>query len=377
MNLEQTLTDLKEKGLYRQLINIESISGKWLTIEGQRYINFTSNDYLGLGQLDFDPQDYARFLNQYGHHLSSSRLISGNSSVYHSLESRISQWLGFEACILLNSGYDANLAVFNSLKDQNILVFSDQKNHASLIDGIKLSSIEKVIFKHLDYDELEEHLALYQCVDMPKVIVSDSIFSTDGSITNLQRLIELKKRYDAWLIIDDSHGLGLHTLEHYTEIDIVTSSLSKAWGAHGGAILCSHTVKELIINKGRSLIYTSGLPTYQLYFIQHRFEYIQHADTRRKKLFGLSDYFNRQLQIYFPNQSISMSPIKNIVFESLHDAEHIYRRLYNQKLFVSYLRYPTVQNPTLRISLSYFHDKDDIDTLFKAMIDTMKEVKYV
>lgn len=377
LNLEQTLTNLKDAGLYRELLDIDTLSGQYLIIDGKRYINFTSNDYLGLGQMDFDPDELGAFLNQYGHHLSSSRLISGNSQVYSTLETQISDYFGFEESVIFNSGYDANLAVFNSFKGENILVFSDQHNHASLIDGMKLSGTEKLVYTHLDYDELEDHLALCHTLDIPKMIVSDSVFSTDGSMIDLARLIELKQKYDAWLVIDDSHGLGLNLIKDDSNIDILTSSLSKAWGAHGGIVLCSSSIKQLIINKGRSLIYTSGLPMHQLYFIQKQFDALRQADTNRVTLAELSAYFNTQLATHFPSQSRSISPIKNIVFEDLHTAATVHQQLFQRGFFVSYLRYPTVQQPTLRISLSSFHHQDAIDALFNALTAIIKEVNDV
>ena len=367
MNSQSNLKKLQEEGLYRELKSIESIRGKNISINGKNYINFTSNDYLGLGQLEFNIQDFSEFMNIYSPNLSSSRLVSGNSIIYEDLEYAISNWLNFKDCLILNSGYDANLSLFNIFKNENILVFSDQKNHASIIDGIKLSGLKKIIYNHLDYKNLEENLACHSNKDAQKLIVSDSIFSTNGNIVNMKKLVELKDKYNAILLIDASHSLGLNIFENYQNVDILTASLSKAWGAHGGIILSSDVIKKLMINQGRALIYSSSLPIYNLYFIRENLQYLLNANHRREKLTYLSDYFNNRFKVLFPDQMYSASLIKNITFNSLDTAKEVHDMLFENGMFLSYLRYPTVKKPTLRISLSYFHSEQDIDKLWNLI----------
>lgn len=364
MNLQSNLKKLQEEGLYREFKSIESVRGKDISIDGKNYINFTSNDYLGLGQLEFSIQDFSEFMKIYSLNLSSSRLVSGNSIIYEDLEYAISNWLNFKDCLIFNSGYDANLASFNIFKNEDILVFSDQKNHASIIDGIKLSGLEKIIYNHLDYEDLEKYLACHANKDVQKLIVSDSVFSTNGNIVNMKKLVELKNKYNAILLIDASHSLGLNIFENYQSVDILTASLSKAWGAHGGIILSSKDIKKLIINQGRALIYSSSLPIYNLYFIKECLQYLLDANHRREKLTYLSDYFNNRFKVLFPDQTTSDSPIKNITFNSLDVAKEVHDMFFKYGMFLSYLRYPTVEKPTLRISLSYFHNEKDIDKLW-------------
>ncbi|MGO3049825.1 pyridoxal phosphate-dependent aminotransferase family protein [Staphylococcus casei] len=366
MDIQQIIHDIKANGTYRTLKNITQVSGKYITINKTNYINFTSNDYLGIGQFNLNLESFQAFSKQFSHTLSSSRLISGNSVVYSNLEKSISQSFGFEDCFITNSGYDANLAVFNIFKDEDVVVFSDQKNHASIIDGIKLSDLNKVIYQHLDYTALEMQLQQYPF--HTKLIVSDSVFSTNGNIVDLQHLINLKNKYsNTLLIIDDSHGLGLNFFKSYQGIDILTSSLSKAWGAHGGVILSSKDIKTLIINKGRAVIYSSGLPIFNLYHVMTNFQYVINCNTRREKLLDLSRYFNEQYQVLFNHQVASLSPIKNIILPCLKSTEKVHTYLYDNGLFTSLLRYPTVEVPTLRISLSYFHSKKDIDVLLRLI----------
>ncbi|WP_426432876.1 aminotransferase class I/II-fold pyridoxal phosphate-dependent enzyme [Staphylococcus xylosus] len=367
MNSKSNLKKLHEEGLYRKLKSIECVCDKYIYIDGKRYTNFTSNDYLGLGQLKFSIQDFSEFMKIYSPNLSSSRLVSGNSIIYDDLESTISNWLNFKNCLIFNSGYDANLSIFNIFKDEDILVFSDQKNHASIIDGIRLSGLDKKIYNHLDYKFLEGKLAYHSNKNVQKLIVSDSVFSTNGNIVNIKKLVELKNKYNAILLIDASHSLGLSIFENYHDVDVLTASLSKAWGAHGGIILSSNDIRKLMINQGRTLIYSSSLPIYNLYFIKKSLQCLFDAGKRREKLTYLSDYFNKSFKVLFPNQTNSASPIKKITFDRLDVAKKIYNTLFENGVFLSYLRYPTVEKPTLRISLSYFHDEKDIDKLLELI----------
>lgn len=365
--LNNKLNELYKNGLYRKTQDIDSVNNKHIIISEKNFINFTSNDYLGLGQLKIDEKKMKTFLEKFSKNLSSSRLISGNSCIYQYLEESISKYFRFEDSIITNSGYDANLAIFQIFKNENYVIFSDEKNHASIIDGIKLSGLRKVIYKHIDYKDLEERLESSENIGVQKVIVSDSIFSTNGNMANMDKLIELKNKYNAILIIDDSHHLGLNFIKSYKGIDIVTSSLSKAFGAHGGIILCTHEIKKLVVNFGRPIIYTSSLPIYNLYFIKESFEHLINAETRREYLTNLIQYFNAQFKRLFPCQNCSNSSIKNITFSELDSASYIYHALKEKQILVSYLRYPTVEEPTIRISLSYFHNENDIDKLLEII----------
>lgn len=145
MIFQEQLDSLQQRGLYRSLKSVGYVDRQYIEVDKERFVNFTSNDYLGLGQLAFDQDDFEMFMRQYSFQLSSSRLISGSSIVYDEIEIMLRHWLGFSAGTILNSGYDANLALFNIFKNTNCVVFSDQENHASIIDGIKLSGLEKDI----------------------------------------------------------------------------------------------------------------------------------------------------------------------------------------------------------------------------------------
>ncbi|HHS3007364.1 TPA: aminotransferase class I/II-fold pyridoxal phosphate-dependent enzyme [Staphylococcus argenteus] len=367
MIFQEQLDSLQQRGLYRSLKSVGYVDRQYIEVEKERFVNFTSNDYLGLGQLAFDQDDFEMFMRQYSFQLSSSRLISGSSIVYDEIEIMLRHWLGFSACTILNSGYDANLALFNIFKNTNCVVFSDQENHASIIDGIKLSGLEKKIYRHLDIADLENKLVQFADQNIPKIIISDSVFSTNGDVAYIEQLVALKRKYHATLILDVSHSLGLENIANYKEVDILTSSLSKACGAYGGVILSDRDTKEMLINHGRPFIYSSSLPVYNLYFIKRNIESVINAENRRDKLRYLSEYFDQMMTSININHVSTYSPIKFIEFDDIEAAQQTYQSLLDHFIFVSYLRYPTVSKPMIRISLSFFHTEQNIDDLFKVL----------
>ncbi|MCY1592684.1 pyridoxal phosphate-dependent aminotransferase family protein [Staphylococcus pettenkoferi] len=361
------MIQLKQQQRYRTLKEVHHIEGKTIRLGERDYINFTSNDYLGLAQLAFYVEDFSKFVERYGTNLASSRLVSGNSVLYTEIEQLLSQHFDFEEAVIMNSGYDTNLALFNTFKGEEVVAFSDSENHASIIDGLKLSRISKEIYRHLDYQDLARRLSAYS--DTTKLIVTDSVFSTNGDLADIEYLIELKRQFpNTWLIVDDSHGLGLNYFDDYQNIDVITASLSKSVGAHGGVILCSQLFKELLVNTGRALIYSSGMPTSNLYFILRNTQAMLNEPYRNQHLTQLSRYFNTQLFSCLGKKCDLQAPIKSIELDDHDEAEKYYQALMAAGILVSYFRYPTVSHPTLRFSLTYYHQKSDIDQLFQIIL---------
>lgn len=362
MDFHQKLKNIQQQGNLRTLKTVDQLKGKYITMEGRTFINFTSNDYLGLGQLPLAHTEGFERCN-----LSSSRLVSGNDNLYQQTEEAIADALPFEACLITNSGYDANLAVFNIFKGENVIVLSDAANHASLIDGIKLSGLNKMIYSHLDYKALD-HFIDELPNDMTKVIVTDSVFSTDGDKADLKELFQIKERHsNTLLLVDDSHGFGLGLDLDYSKVDILTASLSKGMGAYGGVILCPSIVRELVINTGRAVVYSSGLPGAVLVQLKQKYQALLDADKSRGKLKRLSDCFNDYFQPLWTESIFTDTPIKAIEFKTHEQAENIYQTLLDQGILVSYFRYPTVSLPTLRISLNTYIDEADIKQLFNIV----------
>lgn len=365
MDLQRKLETIQAKGQLRQLREVEAVDGKWITMEGRQFLNFTSNDYLGLGQMA-----HAEGISAQGRkHLASSRLVSGNSALFTKIERLLSTHFHFEDALVTTSGYDANLAVMQAFQGEAVVVFSDAANHASIIDGIRLSRLKKVVYPHNDVAALEKEMLQYPEA-VTKIVVTDSIFSTDGDFANLDALVQLKAKVpNMWLVVDDAHAFGLHLHTHYSNIDILTTSLSKGVGAHGGAILCSLLFKQVLINVARPVIYSNALPQLQLAQLYENLKIMVAQPEKAHVLHQLSDTFNQLYERDFgvPYEGPSTTPIKWIAFDDAHEIERVYQALLAQGIWVSYFRYPTVTRPILRVSLSLFHDVHDLEYLFEQL----------
>ncbi|QHW36084.1 pyridoxal phosphate-dependent aminotransferase family protein [Staphylococcus ursi] len=365
MDLQRKLETIQAKGQLRQLREVEAVDGKWMTMQGRQFLNFTSNDYLGLGQMT-----HAEVVSEQAQkHLASSRLVSGNSALYTKIERLLSTHFHFEDALVTTSGYDANLAVMQAFQGEGVIVFSDAANHASIIDGIRLSRLKKVIYPHNDITALEKVLFQYPEM-MTKVVVTDSVFSTYGDFANLDALVQLKAKIpNMWLIVDDAHAFGLHLHTYYSNIDILTTSLSKGVGAHGGAILCSSLFKQVLINVARPVIYSNALPQLQLAQLYENLKIMLAQPEKAQVLHQLSDTFNQLYHRDFgvPYEGPSTTPIKWLSFDDAHEIERVYQALLAQGIWVSYFRYPTVARPILRVSLSLFHEVHDLEYLFEQL----------
>ena len=234
--IDEFLSKYEEIDRLRTLKNIQKVTASRIIIDHKEYINFSSNDYLGLGNSNTENQ-----------HLQSgslsSRLVCGNIDLNTQLEKSISEWKGSEECLLLNSGYQANTGLIPALADRHTLIFSDKLNHASIIDGIKLSGAKYIRFRHNEIDHLKELLSKTKNNDCRKLIISETLFSMDGDYCQLNKLIQFSKEYNALLYLDDAHGSGLTGSNGigmceglFEDLDIYMGTFGKAHGSFGAYV---------------------------------------------------------------------------------------------------------------------------------------------
>lgn len=260
------LNSLESKGLKRSLKIQTAVGGK-LCSHGKTILNFSSNDYLNLATDPRLKEAASAAIETFGCGSTASRLMSGHLSIHDQLENTLAQAGSFECALSFGSGFLVNLGVITALSGRGDTVFSDKLNHASLVDGVRLSGATSKRYRHKDMDHLEQLLSKSNAKGR-RVIISDSIFSMDGDIAPLQKLRELADSFHALLVIDEAHavgvfgqkGGGLCSLPDAPKPDIVLGTMSKALGAYGGFVLCSRQMKELFINKSRSFIYSTALP---------------------------------------------------------------------------------------------------------------------
>ncbi|MDP3431929.1 MAG: 8-amino-7-oxononanoate synthase [Bacteroidota bacterium] len=324
-------------------------------------INLCSNDYLGLnsdnGLLD-------EFLSRSGSKAyrfssCSSRLQSGNFTECTMLENLIARSYGTEACLLYNSGYNANIGIISSLAVKSDLIVADKLVHASIIDGVKLCPATFMRFRHLDYSHLEKLLMKHRNQYGNVFIISESIFSMDGDCTDLQQLVELKKKYNCFLYIDEAHAFGVkgqlglgcaEEQEVIKEIDFIVGTFGKALASLGAFVVCNNLFKQYLVNHSRSLIYTTALPPLNLAWTRFLFEKLPEFHLKREKLKLVSTQFARLLDTKPQSHIIPfvIGTNRETVAASLKLKQHGFN--------VLPVRYPTVPEGTARLRFSLSAD---------------------
>lgn len=366
-SFQDELQQIESSGLLRKLRPLSASTEGYSVVNGARMLNLSSNDYLGLAVDDALRESFVqRHLSLMGDGLfsaSSSRLLSGNHAYYEQVESQLADMYGRSA-LFFNSGYHANLGILPALVGKDDLILSDKLVHASLIDGIQLSGATHVRYRHCDYGQLEEILKSRRHLYKRVVVVTESIFSMDGDVADLHTLVALKNRYGAMLYVDEAHavgtrgntGLGIaEEVGLLSDIDFLVGTMGKALASVGAFVVCDEEIKKLLINKCRTLIFTTALPpvnvAWSLWVLQH----IGAMQYRRVQLMLLSKQASTLLsQGGF--DAISHSNIIPVIIGDNHQAMALSQQLQDGGFFVLPVRPPTVPAGTARLRLSLSSD---------------------
>lgn len=381
---QDKLRELRKEHLYRDLRTIEDISN---TVKGNtptNVMNFSSNDYLGLSRNRFLIKKL-KTLPTSAISQCSSRLISGNTESLENLEKALSNHRETSSSLLYPTGFMANLGVLGCISDKETIIFSDELNHASIIDGCRLSRSQIQPFSHNDSAELENIVKKNNY--KRKIIITEGIFSMDGDMADLTEIARISTENNCTLIVDDSHGdfiVGNIKLEDYRGtpsyfgvnkgVDIHISSLSKGLGCFGGYVSCSKYVREYLINKSRPFIFTSALPDYLAEIASMSMQLAKKGNLQIK-LYKNINYFHKIANEQKINsRKIEYSPIIPILIGSEKKAIEISKRLLRQHFFVQAIRYPTVKRneARLRISLNSNHSQGQIYELLNHVAKFLK-----
>ena len=338
------LLKIRRTHLYRKLVS-NRVSGPYIIIKGEKLINLSSNDYLGLGSTRISTMQAQ----------SSSRLVAGNDRLFDNLEKKLARHKSQESALIFPTGYMANLGIVSILPQKDDLILSDELNHASIIDSCKLSQARKIIYKHNSMEDLEEKL---EKRSSHKFVITEGIFSMNGDFARLLEISELCQKYDALLILDDAHGDfvvghdGQGSAEHLgisNKVDVYTSSLSKALGAFGGYIASKRQIIELAVNTSRPFIYTSALPNFIVKSALEKFS--SNRETKRKNLWENVEHFRRGLESigYLIHSESQIMPI--IIGNEKRTLE-FGKYLFDNGVFAQPIRYPTVSLGSARIRIS-------------------------
>ncbi|KNH13779.1 8-amino-7-oxononanoate synthase [Vibrio cyclitrophicus] len=369
--IKSALAHRREQGLTRQLKVLENSNSPLLNSEGSNFINFSSNDYLGLAN---DPElvdAWQTGLSQYGAGSAASPLVTGFSPAHLNLEAQLCEWLGFERAILFSSGFSANQALLFSLLEKDDSLLQDKLNHASLMEAGMLSPATMKRFKHNDTQHLESLLSQ----SPQSLVVTEGVFSMDGDQAPLSQIFNLTHQYDSWLVVDDAHGIGVlgdkgagSCSAAQISPDILVVTFGKAFGLSGAAILCSLEVGDYLTQFARHHVYSTAMPPSQAVALSHACQMIQTQEWRREKLMKLGAIYAEQMS-GVKGFIDTQTPIKPFVIGEAQAALSVAEELKRKQVWVTAIRPPTVPKGTarLRITLTANHSEDQIHQLTRSL----------
>ena len=377
---KKLLEELNQSGNLRCLPLIEP-QGKWIIRDGRRMLNLSSNDYLGLSRDTRLRKEFlTRAMEEYLPLSSaSSRLLTGNFPVYTELEELLASSYGKESALVFNSGYHANVGILPALADKETLILADKLVHASLIDGIRLSGATYKRFRHQDYEQAEQILQASVRTYKRIILVTESIFSMDGDIADLHRLVRLKQEYpNVLLYVDEAHAIGVRgktglgiAEESGTlpDIDLLVGTFGKALASMGAFVACSRLLHDVLVNRMRPLIFSTALPPLQVAWTSYLFQLLPHMEERRKHLQRLSASVAQALQ--GKGGEISSSHIIPYIVKDSEDCLRLAEFLQRKGFYCLAIRPPTVPQGTARLRLSITADLDEenIRPLNELLID--------
>lgn len=359
-NYDEILNNLKQHSHFRNIKDFEKKEGKFIYFDGKKLLNLSSNNYLGFADDENITKEFLEFASsRFGFGSASARLLTGTLPVYKELENTLCRLFKKEKALLFNSGYHANVGITSSIAEKGDVIFSDKLNHASIIDGMRLSAGKFFRYAHNDMERLERLLIRERGNFNNAIIVTESVFSMDGDIADLKKLVELKNKYNCLLMVDEAHAFGVfgekgcgvcEELEILPEIDLLVGTFGKSIGSMGAFAVASKILIEFLTNKARSFIFSTALPPITIAFSKWIIEN------------KLSETFaKRQKMLTLGRKLGSESHIIPVIIGGNAETEAICRRLFDAGYFTLPIRPPTVPEGTSRLRLSLTTDIEDDD----------------
>jgi 8-amino-7-oxononanoate synthase len=376
--IQDSLSQRQADNRWRQRQTVESPQGRTLRIHGQTLLNFCSNDYLGLAAQG--GQALQQAAKQWGLGSGASHLVCGHSQAHHDLEQALAHHTGYSRALLFSTGYMANLGCIQALTQRGDGIFQDKLNHASLIDGALLSRADFQRYPHQNYRNLETRLQRRE--QGLSLVVSDSIFSMDGDLADVNQLADLCQQHNALLMIDDAHGFGILGNQgagirndaglSSRELPLYIGTLGKALGGFGAFVAGDDALIDYLIQFARPYIYTTAIPPAVAEAMLDNLERLQNDDLRTT-LNGHIQYFREQAQHRQLPLMASQSPIQPLLIGDERRAMSISQALRQRGLLITAIRPPTVPVGTsrLRVTLTAAHTREDIDTLLDALTELL------
>jgi len=375
--ITQELEGLKVQGLYNRIRTIGSPQGAWLVVDGKKVLNFCSNNYLGLAN---HPQLVAaakKAVDEMGIGPAAVRTIAGTMTLHLELERRLAAFKGVEAAITFQSGFTANLATIPALVGKEDVIFSDRLNHASIIDGCRLSGGKIIPYDHCDVDSLEAEIKKNLAQFRRAMIITDGVFSMDGDVAPLDQIYEVAKKYDILLMVDDAHGEGVlgnggrGIVDHFGlhgKVDVEVGTMSKAFGVVGGVVAGALVIVEWLRLRGRPFLFSSAVTVPDAAACIAALDILESSTMLVDRLWDNSRYFKVEMKKLGFDTGLSTTPITPVMLGEAPLAQQFSRDLFETGVFAMALGFPTVPQgkARIRVMISAAHAKDDLDKGLEA-----------
>jgi glycine C-acetyltransferase len=369
--LTQEIDSLREQGLYNRIRTINSAQGAWLSVDGKNVLNFCSNNYLGLANHPKTVEAAKDAMKKYGVGPAAVRSIAGTTDLHVQLEQRLAKFKGAEDVITFQSGFNANLGTIAALVGKEDVIFSDRLNHASIIDGCRLSGAKIVAYEHNDPGALEDAIKDNASNFRRALIVTDGVFSMDGDIAPLPDLVEVAKKYDILFMVDDAHGEGVlgkggrGIVDHFGlhgKVDIEVGTMSKAFGVVGGMVAGDKIIIEWLRQRGRPFLFSSAVTAPDAAACLAAVDLLEASTELVDKLWANAKYFKAEMKKLGFDTGVSETPITPVMLGEAPMAQQFSRELFEEGVFAMAIGYPTVakDKARIRVMISAAHDNDDL-----------------
>jgi glycine C-acetyltransferase len=367
------LAGLRENGLFNTIRTIGSPQGAWLVVDGQRVLNFCSNNYLGLANHPRLVEAARQALDRFGVGPAAVRSIAGTMELHVELERRLAAFKGVPAAISFQSGFNANLAAIPALVAKEDIIYSDELNHASIIDGSRLSGATIARYAHADADDLRRVIESQRGTGYRRsLIITDGVFSMDGDIAPLEALYEVARSYDYLLMVDDAHGEGVlgrggrGIVDHFGlhgKVDIEVGTLSKAFGVVGGVVAGRPEIIDWLRQRGRPFLFSSAMTVPDVAACLAALDLLEESDELVRRLWENTDYFKAKVRALGFDTGKSTTPITPIMLGEAPRAQAFSRELFAKGVFAMAIGFPTVPRgkARIRVMISAAHSRDDLD----------------
>jgi glycine C-acetyltransferase len=386
--IQDELDLLRSAGLFNTIRTINSPQGAWLTVDGKEVLNFCSNNYLGLGNNAEMIEAMNKATQKYGVGPAAVRTIAGTMDIHLELEKRMAAFKGVEDAITFQSGFCANLATLPALVGKEDVIYSDELNHASIIDGSRLSGAKIVRFAHADARDLEKQIKENAANFRRGLIVTDGVFSMDGDVAPLDEIYEVAQETDTILMVDDAHGEGVlgkggrGIVDHFNlhgKVDVEIGTMSKAFGVVGGVVAGKKTIIDWLRQRGRPFLFSSAVTPADVAACIAAIDILERSTELVDRLWENARYFKKALKAMGFDTGISTTPITPVMLGEAPLAQQFSRELFDEGIFAMALGFPTVPRgkARIRVMISAAHSVDDLEKGLEAFEKVGKKLQVI